>query len=92
MVTCGDTILIGLSQARNIVKCTFGRLKAYWRCPTARLAMAKENITTVIAICAVLHSIYTDKGYVLPEDPAVWRLLVIPPKEMDIQPSTGTKR
>lgn len=52
-----------LSQGSNVVKCAFGRLKAWWQCLTVKLSIA-ENVIAVISVCVILYNICKDKGHV----------------------------
>ncbi|XP_048345295.1 protein ANTAGONIST OF LIKE HETEROCHROMATIN PROTEIN 1-like [Sphaerodactylus townsendi] len=56
-----------LSQARNVVECAFGRLKARWRCLTAKLKVFPQNVTSLVAACVVLHNICEEKGHEVPQ-------------------------
>lgn len=74
-----------LVHARNVMECTFGRLRARWQCLTARLAVAEENITSVIIAFTVLHNLCEEKGHILLEDASFGWLLPCPPPDADIQ-------
>lgn len=52
-----------LSAERNVVECTFGRLKAMCRCLTACLAVGIQNVVTVIMACVMLHIICKEKKH-----------------------------
>nr|XP_048696687.1 uncharacterized protein LOC125632479 [Caretta caretta]XP_048696688.1 uncharacterized protein LOC125632479 [Caretta caretta] len=51
-----------LRKCRMVIECTFGRLKACWRCLLTRSDLSATNIPIVIAACCVLHNICESKG------------------------------
>ncbi|XP_028559424.2 uncharacterized protein LOC114582510 [Podarcis muralis] len=55
------------NHCHSVVQQAFGRLKARWRCLTARLPVAEENVLAVVTACVVLHNICETKGHVVPE-------------------------
>ncbi|XP_060095048.1 uncharacterized protein LOC132572218 isoform X2 [Heteronotia binoei] len=54
-----------LHRARNVAECAFERLKARWRCLSARLNVFQENVTSVVRACVILHNICEEKGHEL---------------------------
>ncbi|XP_042326669.1 protein ANTAGONIST OF LIKE HETEROCHROMATIN PROTEIN 1-like isoform X2 [Sceloporus undulatus] len=57
------------SQARNVVKAAFARLKARWRCLTSSLEVAQTNANSFLAACVILHNIVESDGEVLTSGP-----------------------
>ncbi|XP_062977814.1 uncharacterized protein LOC134395583 [Elgaria multicarinata webbii] len=55
------------NRCHDVVEQAFSRLKARWRCLTARLPLRQENIVPVITACVVLHNICETKGHDLLE-------------------------
>lgn len=49
-----------LSSTRIVVECAFRRLKARWRCLTAPLPIAIQNVFRMITACVILHNICED--------------------------------
>ncbi|KAM6471782.1 uncharacterized protein PHA67_002021 [Liasis olivaceus] len=66
------------NHCRVVVERAFARLKARWRCLTARLPVAEENVASVISACAVLHNICEARGHVLSCSLLAQEYLVIP--------------
>ncbi|XP_048374905.1 putative nuclease HARBI1 [Sphaerodactylus townsendi] len=56
-----------LSRVRNVVECALKRLKARWRCLTAKLTVFPQNVTSLVAACVVLHNICEAKGHEVPQ-------------------------
>ncbi|XP_015267767.1 PREDICTED: putative nuclease HARBI1 [Gekko japonicus] len=52
-----------LHRARNVAECAFERLKARWRCLSARLNVFQENVTSLVRACVILHNICEEKGH-----------------------------
>lgn len=67
-----------LNRVRGAVERSFGRLKARWRCLTAPLLVAEENVVPIIASCVILHNICETKGRVLDEGMRYRRRFVLP--------------
>uniref|UniRef100_K7G4U2 DDE Tnp4 domain-containing protein n=1 Tax=Pelodiscus sinensis TaxID=13735 RepID=K7G4U2_PELSI len=51
-----------LNRAHNQVECTFGPLKAQFRCLLTRLEMGEQNVPEVVAMCCVLHNLVEQRG------------------------------
>ncbi|XP_042325625.1 putative nuclease HARBI1 [Sceloporus undulatus] len=66
-----------LNRARNTVERAFGRLKARWRCLTAPLELAEENVNSVIVACCVLHNLVETGGRILEGAPSRPRRFVL---------------
>ncbi|KAH0622025.1 hypothetical protein JD844_023912 [Phrynosoma platyrhinos] len=54
-----------LKKVKNVIEGAFGHLKLWWRCLTAPLEVAEENVNPVIAACVILHNILESGGKVL---------------------------
>ncbi|XP_042302039.1 putative nuclease HARBI1 [Sceloporus undulatus] len=67
-----------LNHVRGAVERSFGRLKVRWRCLTAPLLVADENVVPILASCAILHNICETKGRVLDEGMRYRHRFVLP--------------
>ncbi|XP_074857124.1 2-Hydroxyacid oxidase 2 isoform X5 [Carettochelys insculpta] len=51
-----------LNHVRQVVECSFGRLKGRWRCLLTHLDAGPNNIPLIVGACCALHNLVESKG------------------------------